>query len=236
MYYWNQHNFEGLLQLAHALETNDHLKPLAAYCRFRELGLRRDALLALEQYLEEARAFDSATARLAAVHILEAHARTQGVTQFLTQPLVARFLQPTLRAWMQDDANTNVPVRWLGMLDSDRALLARAVAMCPDDTPARKRLIDLLLGDVEYATHHLDESAFIGSVEAAASALELAGTLVASAAEPDAFARHASDVRYFTGLIADWRAYSENRRGAFPEWCALHGRNYTYAVKVYYER
>lgn len=157
MYYWNKDNFEGLLQLAESFEAQDQLQPLAAYCRFRELGLRRDAFNALEQYLDAARSFERATARSAAVQILEANARTKGVHQFLTQPLINRFLLPTLTAWMHEDGNANVPVRWLGILGHDRDLLAKALAMCPEDTPVRKRLIDYALGDVEYATHHLDE-------------------------------------------------------------------------------
>jgi len=236
MYYWNNENFEGLLQLAQQLEANEHLKPLATYCRYRELGLRRDALLVLELYLEESRSFDSSTARLAAVQILEANARTQGVHQFLAQPLIKRFLLPTLQAWMQEDANTNIPVRWLGILNRDHELLTRALSMCPSDIPVRKLLIDFAFGDVDYATHHLDESFFIGSVEDAESTLELAKSLIADAPVPETFAHHSSDVQHFTRLIADWRAYSENPLGSFPEWCAVRGRKYNYPIKAYYGR
>lgn len=235
MYYWNKDNFEGLLQLAQQLEADECLKPLASYCRFRERGLRRDAFLALELYLDEARSFDSSTARHAAVQILEANARTQGVHQFLAQPLIKRFLLPTLQGWLQEDANTNIPVRWLGILNRDRGLLARALSMCPDDIPVRKLLVDLALGDVEYATHHLDESFFIGAVDDAAQALGLAGTLIADAPDPDMFTHQSSEVRHFNCLIADWRAYSESPLGSFSEWCAARGRNYSYPIKVYYE-
>ncbi|WP_198952858.1 MULTISPECIES: hypothetical protein [unclassified Achromobacter] len=95
MYYWNRDNFEGLLQIAQQLEADKHLNPLGAYCRFRELGLWRDAFQALERYLEETRSFDSSTARLATTQILEINARAHGVHHFLAQPLVKRFLLPT---------------------------------------------------------------------------------------------------------------------------------------------
>jgi hypothetical protein len=236
MHYWNKDNFEGLLQIAQQLEANEHLKQLAAYCRFRELGIRRDAFRALDLFLEESHSFDSATARLAATQILEINALTQGVHHFLAQPLVKRFLLPTLQAWMQEDASTNIPVRWLGMLNHDRELLARALSMCPDDVPVRRRLIDFALGDVDHATHHLDESFFIGSVEYATSALELARALIADAPAPATFAPYSSDVQHLSCLIEDWRAYSESPVGSFPEWCATRGRNYNYPVKVYYDR
>ncbi|ALM85992.1 hypothetical protein ASB57_26290 [Bordetella sp. N] len=235
MYYWNKDNFEGLLQIAQQLEADEHLKPLAAYCRFRELGLRRDAFLALERYLEETRSFDSSTARLATTQILEINARTQGVHHFLAQPLIKRFLLPTLEAWMREDTNACAPVRWLGMLNRDRELLARALSMCPDDVPVRTLLIDFAIGDVDHATHHLDESVFIGSLEYAAAALELARTLIADAPAAEAVARRSSELRYFDCLIEDWRAYSEHALGSFPEWCAARGRNYNYPAKVYYE-
>ncbi|OWT81122.1 MULTISPECIES: hypothetical protein [unclassified Achromobacter] len=234
MYYWNKDNFEGLLQIAQQLEADEHLKPLAAYCRFREQGLRREAFRALDLYLEASRSFDSATARLAATQILEANALAPSVHHFLAQPLIKRFLLPTLQAWMQEDAGTNVPVRWLGILNRDRELLARALSLCPDDVPVRKQLIDFALGDVDFATHHLDESHFIGSVEVAAAALELARTLIANAPDPEMFARYSADARHLDCLLEDWRAYSKNPVGTFPEWCAARGHDYNYPVKVYY--
>lgn len=236
MYYWNKDNFEGLLTLAQSLDAHSDLKPLASYCRYREKGLRREAFSALEGFLVASRSFDSATARRAAIEILEANSRTSESHQFLTQPLTARFLVPTLKAWMEEDAGATLPVRWLGILHRDPELLTRALALCPEDRPVRTILIDFALGWADHATHHLDESIFLGSVDEATSALERARSLIAKAPDPDALAHLTSEVHYFDCLIADWKAYSENPQGSFPEWCAERGRNYNYPVKIYYDK
>ncbi|MEW5507127.1 hypothetical protein [Pseudomonas antarctica] len=76
----------------------------------------------------------------------------------------------------------------------------------------------------------------LGSVDEATSALERARRLIAEAPDPEALAYLTSEVQHLDRLIADWKAYSENPVGGFPEWCAKLGRDYTYSAKVYYER
>ncbi|WP_257010377.1 hypothetical protein [Burkholderia ubonensis] len=236
VYYWNQHNFEGLLKLAETFDACPELKPLADYCRFREQGLRRHAFAALERFLDASRSFDGTTARRAAIDILEANARTSEAHQFLAQPLTARFLLPTLQTWMHEEPDANLPIRWLGILKRDNALLAGALAMCPDDTPVRTMLIERALDFVDFATHHLDESRFIGSVDHVLENLDRARRLIADAPDAAAFARLSSEVDHFDQLVADWQAWSLNPVGSFPEWCAALGRNYRYAVKIYYSQ
>ncbi|MGS0894537.1 hypothetical protein ACVBGC_18705 [Burkholderia stagnalis] len=236
VHYWNQPNFEGLLKLADAFDADADLKPLARYCRLREQGLRRDAFAALDAFLAAAHAFDAATARRVAIVILEADARTAEAHQFISQPLTARFLLPTLRAWMEDDAHANLPVRWLGLMTRDTVLLTRALAMCVTDVPVRRRLIGHALDSVDFSTHHLDESCFIGSVEHAMDSLERARGLIADAPDQAAFARVAEEVGYFDRLLADWRAWSAQPEGSFPDWCEKHGRRYAFSMKIYYRK
>jgi hypothetical protein len=236
MHYWNKKNFNGLLALSEELDAHPDLAPLANYCRLREKGLRREALSALERFLAASRSLDCAAARSAVVAILESNARARDVHQFLAQPLVTQFLMPTLRAWIDDEPATCVPVRWLGILSPDIELLDRALSMCPEDTPVRKMLIERDLSSADYATHHLDETKFLGSVTEVVTALAHARDLIANAPEPEALAHLTSEVHYFDALVADWTAYSKNPIGSFPEWCAKQGRKYEYRVKVYYER
>jgi hypothetical protein len=236
MHYWNRGNFEGLLQLAAELAADHNLRPLSDYCRHREKGLRREAFAALEHFLVASGSFDNAAARAAAVKILELNARTGEAHQFLTQPLVTRFLTPTLKAWMDDEPCASTPIRWLGLMSRDNGLLERALSISPDDTPVRKRLIESDLSHADYATHHLDESCFLGNVEEVIAALAHARDLIADAPEPEALAQLLSEVHYFDHQVADWKAYSKNPVGSFPEWCAKQGRKYSYPAKYYYER
>jgi hypothetical protein len=220
MYYWNRPNFEGLSKLAEELDGDAHLRLVASYCRYRQKGLRREAFSALEQFLVAARSFDTAAARAATAKILELNARTSEVHQFLTHPLLTRFLVPTLSKWMDDEPAASIPIRWLGMILRDSGLLEKALSMHPGDTPVRKRLIESDLALADYATHHLDESHFIGSVDEVIVALAHARGLIADAPEPEALAHLLSEVHYYDAQIANWIAYSGNPLGSFPEWCA----------------
>jgi hypothetical protein len=236
MFYWNRRNFEDLAKLSEELDSHPNLTALASYCRYREKGLRREAFSALEDFLSVARSFDSAAARSAAVTILESSARASGAHQFLTQPLITRFLLPTLRSWMEEEPTTGTPVRWLGMLSRDDELLGKALSMCPEDISVRKMLIGSDLSCAEYATHHLDETIFLGNVDQVIAALAHAKELIANAPEAESLAHLTSEVHYFDTLIADWLTYSENPTCSFPEWCAKQGRKYSYPIKIYYNR
>jgi hypothetical protein len=86
--------------------------------------------------------------------------------------------------WHILDAVTTLPVRWLGMLNRDPELLTRALSGFPEDMAVRRILIDFALGGVGHATHHLDESFFLRSVDEATSALERARRLIAEALIP----------------------------------------------------
>ena len=234
MDYWNQDNFAGLLRLADELDGDAVLRPLADYCRLRERGLRRDALRVLEDFVSASRGLDPARARAAAVAILEANARIAQAHQFLATPLLRGFVKPTLEAWLQQDADAHVPLRWLGMLGRDPARLVRALTLRPDDAPVRAALVAFALDDVAYATHHLDESFFIGSVEDAVAALERAARLVAEAPDRTTLAPLADEQQQLACLVDDWKSYCEAPHGSFPEWCEARGRRYAYPVKVYY--
>ncbi|MDR2709941.1 MAG: hypothetical protein LBB65_01140 [Burkholderiales bacterium] len=235
MHYWNQDNFEGLLKLAQVFEGDVELKLLASYCRLREQGLRRNAFAKLEEFLTATSSFDNATARRVTIKILESNARTQRAHQFITQPLVTLFLEPTLQIWMQEDANANLPVRWLGILRHDSDLLNQALAMCPTDLPVRISLINFVLGDVDYATHHLDESLFIGCVDEALGDLADARRFIAESPDQAALAYLAAEVEHFDQMIVDWQSWSTHREGTFRGWCAKQGRNYHYPIKAYYK-
>lgn len=232
--YWNQPNFEGLLTLAAHFEAQPGLQALAQYCRMREKGLRREAFSALEQFLASASSFDTATQRALAVDIFEANARTHEAHHLLNQPLMSRFLLPTLQAWVDEQPNAQVPLRWLGLQRNEHELLLRALALNPADTPVRMRLIDHHLSSADHATHHLDESHFIGEVQYALDELARAQALITGATEPERLQHRHTELLAYQDLIADWIAYSRAPSGSFPQWCADQGRTYTYPAKYYY--
>ena len=234
MYDWNRRNLEGLDALAVELRAHPRLRLLGDYCGLRSRGPRRQALAALEQFLELSSRFGGAEARAAALDLLELHGRTKEAYQLLAQPLLARFLFPVLETWMEDEPESITPLRWLGFLKHRDDLLARALAMAPDDLPVRRRLVERTLHHINHATHHLDESFFIGSVDETVEDLKNLGAYIEGAPDPVIFAAAAGELRYFETLVADWIAFSREGAGSFPAWCAQRQRKYRFAAKYDY--
>ena len=234
MDYWNQDNFEGLERLADELASLPGLQALADYARARSRGVRREAFAALEGFLRNAPAPASRPARELSLQILTLHSQTREAHQFLAQPLLVRFLFPTLQAWIDGEPTAHAPLRWLGLLQNDGDLLRRALVTGPDDVAVRYRLIDFALGAADYATHHLDEGVFIGEPADAREALALATGLITEAPDAGPFTRQTDEVAQLTALLDDWQAYSAHPEGSFVDWCAERQRPYAWAKKYYY--
>lgn len=234
MYYWNQDNFEGLERLADELASLPGLQALADYARARSRGLRREAFAALEGFLRNAPAPDSLPARELSLQILTLHSQTREAHQFLAQPLLARFLLPTLQTWIDGEPTAHAPLRWLGLLQNDGDLLRRALATASDDVAVRYRLIDFALGAADYAMHHLDEGFFIGEPAEARAALETVTQLVEEAPDARPYVRHTEEAVQLAAMLNDWLAYSAAPEGSFVDWCIERQRPYAWAKKYYY--
>src|SRR5262245_48769847 len=152
MHYWNENNFKGLAQLAEELEEDPRLSSLAEYCRQRERGLRRKAFEALDSFIGAAATWETADLRDICQRVLQLHALTPEAHQFITQPLLTRFIFPVLDTWVGDEPNSQAALRWLGILRGDANLLRKALQLSPDDVPVRRHLAGRFLSDVDYAT------------------------------------------------------------------------------------
>jgi hypothetical protein len=236
VHYWNKPNFEGLLQIAEALEADQRLLLLAEYCRQRELGLRRKAFDALERFLRVSAGWNSSESRTACQKVLELHARTSEAHQFLTQPLLTRFIYPVLEAWQSDEPQNQTALRWLGILRMNSELLTSALALSPEDVPVRRRLADWCLSDVEHATHHLGESQLLGDLEDTKESLARARAVVEAAPDSAPFADLQAEISEFEAMLTDWESYSSSPDGSFPEWCASRNRPYSWPTIVYYQK
>jgi hypothetical protein len=235
VYYWNKDNFESLLELADALAADPQLVLLAEYCKLREKGLRRQAFAALDEFLTETTRWDSSSARSRALAVLNLHLETQEAHQFLSQPLLGRFLLPVLAAWHREGSASPEAIRWLGILSRDHSLVGLALERDPTDDLARRYLVDAELSHVGYATHHLDESQFIGSESDAETAIERARELLLGASDQQLFADLSSELSTLDQMLTDWVEFRESSDESFPEWCEARGRSYSWPAKFYYD-
>jgi hypothetical protein len=235
VYYWNKDNFEGLLAVANALDDIPQLRPLAIYCRLRERGLRRQALHVLRDFLSVAAAWKTDTAREFVVSILELHARVPDAHTFMTQPLWNELVFPVLDEWHATSPDAAVSLRWLGLLRRDTDLLRRTLSTLPNDVPVRRALVNSALSDVDFATHHLDETRFLGEVSAAKAHLAQARMWLDSAYPPESFNDLREELAQLHQMVVDWETFQDAPYRTFPEWCNANGRKYRWPTKFYYD-
>jgi hypothetical protein len=163
------------------------------------------------------------------------NARTPAAHQFVSQPLRTRFILPVLDAWLAEKPENQIALRWLGLLRADTALLAKALALLPTDAPVRRRLVDEFLGIVDFATHHLYESIFLGDLPFIWDALTKAREVLQAAPDASCFPDLKQEIEDFENLLRDWEEYQRTRQGSFPEWCAAQGRSYPWQRSYYYQ-
>jgi hypothetical protein len=235
LHYWNRANFEGLASLSSALRGDSRLERLAAYCDLREKGLRREAFAQLDTFLEQVRSWEVPVQRGLALQVLDAHWRTPQAHQFMTDPLRKRFLERVLEQWRGAEANNPTPLRYLALLRRDRDLLEAALRMSPKDDVVRAALAGILIGLVDYATHHLVEGKFIGDEGEAFAALAEAASLVAGVTDASSASSLKRDLEGLDALLTDWREYRQAPEGTFPEWCRARNRTHRWWNIVYYK-
>ncbi len=234
MHYWNRDNFEGLAELAEQLHRDPRLHDLARYCELREAGRRSDALEALDRFLTAALSSTVEVQRELVLLVLGAHGRIAEAHQFLSHPLRQRLLEPVLEAWCAAEPHNATPIGELGLLHRNADLLERALELNTSDDRVRACLVSILVGQVEYATHHLGEGKLIGTFEVACATLGRAERLIETASNPGSMTGLAAEVAEHRDLLDDWNHYRQDPLGTFPEWCRERGKAHRWWSIVYY--
>ncbi|MEL7475177.1 MAG: hypothetical protein AAGJ55_02975 [Cyanobacteria bacterium J06555_12] len=233
MYYWNRANFEGLKDIASALRSCGQ-EALAQYCDYREQGIRKLAFAKMSEFLSQAASYSQLEARTVCRQILELHAASPGVHQFLADPLRRGFIEPTLEEWTSADPQDPIPARWHALIKRDKELMISALALDPADSEVRARLVDWELSPVDHATHHLVESVLLGELDEVRAALGKARACLLAAPDLGRLSAQHREIEHFAQLLDDWEEYSGCPEGTFPDWCARNGRNYAWPTIVYY--
>ncbi len=235
IHYWNKGNFQGLEQIADNFANDPDLAVISQYCALRAKGLRAQALDEARRFVAAAGEWPTNRRRSAADRVLSVWHENPQVHQLLPHPLVHNFLRPTLEEWIEESPQSAIPLRWLGMITSDRAMLEKALARDEKDDIARIQLIRHFLNDVDYATHHLVEGTFIGSEAQAQSDLDSARRLIDALDHRDAAEGYGSWCDQLQRLLDDWAEYRREPNGSFPDWCKQQGRDYEWPTIVYYD-
>lgn len=225
--------FEALTEAAASAQADPSWDNYAEYCRLRERGLRKEALLRLDAFIT-ALAPAPFERRLPFVRwvLLEATREDHPIqgSLLLPHPLFERLVVPTLREWAERETQAAEPEFWLGHTLNSTEHYRRAVALDPSHDAARACLAHRLLGFVAYSMHELPWG-YLGVPEEDLSVLNEAEAVVVGllpSAEREALLR---EIAMRRTLTRSWMDYAEHHRRTgetgFEWWAQEHGRVHT---------
>jgi hypothetical protein len=240
MWYWNDRNFEGLLNIAKQLDEDPRLKDLADYCRLREQGLRKSAFEALDKFLNESAKWDTETSRKIIDLIFQIQFCAPDVHQFISTPLNKRFLLPGLKAWLKDEPNSREALRWEGFFNENPKALNKLLSLHPDEIAARRRLIKRnCLDIIYYATHLCQVNRLLMPISEVEEIIASAEELISSAPDRSQLKDIEAVLHEQISMFQDWKIFTEEcnkEEKKFTDWCEENGRTYKWGILYFYEK
>jgi len=234
--WWNKDNFQGLDAIAALAEARPNLASFVEYCRRREQGLRKEAFGALSSFLAESKVWTFTERKDFVDWLLSTQYAYSRVHQLIPKPLWTGLVTPTLEEWAAIGPTDAVPRRWLGIFQHSPTRLEEALALDPADQIARTALIEQLLGDVDYATHHLGDGNgfFIGSEVDAKTAVDRARELICMLSQSAERSKAEQLAREADELLRDWNEFQSSGKPSFRDWCLANARQHTFWSIAYY--
>ena len=235
MYYWNKDNFEGLKSVGEEYSSKEGYELFGQYCLKKENGLRAQANSSIQEFIADVKRRSIQEQRNIAEDLSALGFWNGKIHQLLSYPLV-EFLKTVLEHWATDEPDNPIPHRWLGYMSGDLQHYERALELNPQDDICINRIALAHLNDVDYQTHHLSESLFLGDFADAETSLEKVGKLIATLSDKELMAHMRNELDYYKKLLACWNEYSNlDTEQPFPDWCASKGEDFNFWSIVYYE-
>ena len=236
MHYWNQDNFEGLKAVGEKYASKDGFALYGQYCLLKEQGLKKQAVSAMNAFVSFLKKMHQEEQRAVAVELASLAFENKKTHQLLPYPLV-QCLKHILERWVSEDENNPLPYKWLGYVAADYAYFEKVLQLDPNDEMCLFKLATAHLNDVDYQTHHLSESLFIGTLADAKTSLEQAQVLI-NRIKTTALKTHLeSEWAYYEKLLSCWELYSKTeQKEPFPDWCAARGEAFNFWSIVYQQR
>lgn len=235
MHYWNQTNFLGLAAIGSACAAEAHLKHFGNYCLLREKGLRKQATQEATTFATYLHSLDVSLQREIVSRLVRLQLINPGVHQLLPHPIKAALLR-VLETWHQSCPNEVAPPLGLGALSNNIEHFEAALRIQPDEQTAIARLVKFHLSNIEFQTHHLSESRFIGSLEQAYESLSKATRLIDNVLDEHHRATLQDELKHHQELLSVWANYCKiPRNEPFLEWSRSSGHTFSFPTIVYYQ-
>lgn len=236
MYYWNKDNFDGLESVGEMYSSRDGYELFGVYCLQKGKGLKKQAVAAIKEFVSVSKKEPLEKQRAIAEELSALAFHNHEIHQLLAFPLSV-YLKGVLEQWQSDDPRNPIPLKSLGYIDGDVSYYERALELDPEDDVCISRIAQAHLNDVDFQTHHLSESQFLGDFSRAKNALLLAKSLIERLSAEDIFSEMQSELDYYENLLRCWEEYSSLKIDQpFPKWCASKGKKFNFWSIVYYDK
>ncbi|AOA57332.1 hypothetical protein [Acinetobacter larvae] len=236
MYYWNQTNFEGLQRIAEYYQEHPDFKLFAAYCYYREKGLRKIALEKIQAFIQHCQTASMAQQLHIALQLLNLIAQHPNIHQLMSQPL-QQYLLNLMQQAIQQYPHTACYYQWLGYLTHDLALYQKAYALDPQNQNCLEKIIQFYIQQIDWQTHHLCESFFIGELKHCLDKLQQLKQYIAQFSQQSDRRYYQQQYQYYQALITAWQHYQHlDLNCSFPTWCEQQQLHFNYDQALYYSR
>lgn len=233
MYYWNKTNFEGLKQIAMALRGDENLKRYAEYCHYRDIGIRKLAFKKIEEFIKYCESCSIIQQQDISLFLLELIYKNQEIHHLLSDPL-KKYLVKIMQVRKDSDGDS-LAYQWLGYLCNNMDMYKKGLELDSSNQICRKALINLDINQLDWQTHHLHESLFIGTLDDALITLEHAYRISLGLSDQKDKKLFEESYLYYNGLISAWEQYQKsNRTVSFHDWCKETGLQFESYQSVYY--
>ncbi len=236
MYYWNQDNFEGLRSVGEKYSSLDGYELFGKYCLQKEQGFKKLAVATVKEFVSCSKSRSLEEQRVIAEELSSLGFWNGEIHQLLSHPLV-EFLKEVLELWALDEPRNPTPLRWLGYIGGDISYYERALQLDPADEICITRIAQAHMNDVDFQTHHLSESLFLGDFNDAKNSLQSANYLIKRLSTEGIRSKMQNELEYYNCLLGFWEEYSKlGINEPFPDWCASKGEKFNFWSIVYYDR
>ncbi|SNS85299.1 hypothetical protein SAMN05446037_102418 [Anaerovirgula multivorans] len=236
MYYWNKDNFQGLKDIGEKYSNISGYESFAKYCLLKEKGIKKQALKAIEEFILLTKNKSIDEQREIARELVSLSYYNTDIHQLLAHPL-HQFLIKVLKDWAETKVTDVVPYRWLGYMCRDLISYEKALEINPTDEISIVELAKAELNYIDFQTHHLCETRFIGEIDDARNCLERVSKLIDKLKPGQLKDNMFEGYNYYKKLIDSWKEYKKKQRElSFPEWCESKEKTFKFWGIVYYNK
>ncbi len=235
MSYWNRDNFEGLKSIGETYSAIENYQLFGTYCQQKEQGLKKLAIASIKQFISHSKSRSLQEQREITEELSSLSFHNRNI-HLLSHPLTV-YLKEVLTLWASDEPNNPTPHKWLGYITADISSYEKSLQLSPNDEICIYQITQEYFRQVDYQTHHLSESLFIGNISHAKHTLHLALSLIETLHTETIKSQMQDTLEYFNNLLNCWEEYSQlNIEQPFPQWCASKGEKFNFWSVIYYDQ